>query len=148
MSSGNFEIGEGLSMEGFKEYIKPNLEKYKTQVTDMMSYADRAGEKILVSLIGDATPSALENTVKISLDEAHKILQDKERTNEDKSAWTHQVKTYGGEKFNTIGIYQNNETASKVFQNLAIEYSTKNINNVLTKAKSDINEFGKKFFRF
>lgn len=149
MSSGNFEIGEKLSMKGFNEYVKPNLEKYKIRLTDVMQYKDRKGEKILASLIGDANPSSLETAVKLSLNEAHIILKEKEKSGEDKkSAWAHQVKTYEGEILNTLGLYQDNETASKVFQNLAIEYSAKNISHILDETKNEVKNFGERFTRF
>jgi hypothetical protein len=145
MSSGNFEIGRDLSIKGFNEYVKPNLEKYKTEIKDIMSYTDGNDKKILVSLVGDSAPSSLETAVQISLREAHIILTEMERKgNENKSAWAYQVKDYEGEKYNVVGLFQENETASKVFQSLALEYSSKNLSYILDKTKENIKGFGER----
>ena len=149
MSSGNFSVGEDLSLEGFREYVQPNLEKYKTQVTDVMEYSKKGSKRVLVSLIGDANPSALEQTLKISLDEAKPVSQkyfeecNKNQHLERLTAWPHHLGN-----FKTIGIYQDNETASKVFQNLAIIYSAKNIEHILDDVTSKIKYFGEKFKHF
>ncbi len=152
MSSGNFEIGSGLSMRGFEKYVKPSLEKYHAEITDILSYSEVGKEKIFVSLIGDASSSALENTVRISLNEAHSNLEEEEKNRgnvrKEIIAWAHQVKDYEGEKFNVVGLYQDNETASKVFQNLAIEYSTKNLDYILEESKEEIRRFGKELSQF
>ena len=150
MGSGNFEIGKGLSMKGFNDYVKPFLLEYKAEVTDVMQYTDRVRNGLIVSLRGGVgNQFGLENTVKVSLNEAAKILSEQEKvSSESKSAWAHEVKESEGVIFNTLGLYKNNETASKVFQNLAIEYSAKNIDSVLSKVENSINEFGKKFSRF
>jgi hypothetical protein len=70
MSSGNFSIGNGLSLEGFNHYMKTELEKYKAKITDVHCYQRDLHKKVLVSLIGDSTPEALERVVKISMEEA------------------------------------------------------------------------------
>ena len=129
MSSGNFIIGEGLSLEGFNIYIKPALEKYNSKVTDYLIFKNKDKSKLLISLSGGE--GILERIVKISLDEAHKILEkeDKEKgaVRENKIAWPYQIKNYKNgdlqEIYETIGVYSDDETASKVFQNLAIKYS-------------------------
>lgn len=149
MSSGNFEIGSRLSLEEFNQYVKPIFEKYKAQITDIMPYKEKE-DGLLMSLIGDSTPSALENTVKISLNEIHKKLYD-EREDEEgnqKISVAFKVKDSDGEKYKTLGLFQDNETASKVFQNLAFEYSLKNLDNVLKNASYEIKQFGEKFKNF
>jgi hypothetical protein len=154
MGSGNFEIGRHLSMNGFNEYVKPSLNKYKAKITDIMSYTDKNNKKILVSLKGgEGNQFALENLVKISLSEAYyNLLCDEENNPQNRGnilpAMPYQVKDFEGEKFNTIGLYQDNETASKVFQSLAIEYSAKNIGIILDEAKNKIKNFGEKFSEF
>lgn len=145
MSSGNFEIGRDLSINGFNEYVKPNLRKYQVKIKDIMSYTDRNDKKILVSLVKDGTPSSLETAVQTSLHEAHVILTGMERkTSENKSAWAYHVKDSEGEKYNVVGLFQENETASKVFQSLALEYSSKNLSYILDKTKENIKGFGER----
>ena len=150
MGSGNFAIGEDLKLNGFQEYVQPILQKYKVEITNIMSYSENGRKKVLVSLTGgEGNQFALENAVQISLDEAKPISQknfdelNKSSHLEELTAWPHQLR-----EFKTIGLYQDNETASKVFQSLAIEYSTKNISYVLDKAKSEIKSFGERFKNF
>jgi hypothetical protein len=130
MSSGNFILGNGLPLENFNLYVKPCLERYKAEITDCFSLeGEGSGKRVLVSLIGDANSDALEQTVKISLDEARKI-------------WSFMP------YFETIGLYQDNNTASKVFQNLAVKYSAWELNDSLEDITKNLKNFSRKFDSF
>jgi len=154
MSSGNFIIGEDLSLEGFNTYVKPRLEEYKTEVKDYLVFKDHSHSRVLVSLLGKE--GILERIVKISLDEAHKILEKEDKEKGDsrynKIAWPREIKNYQNGKlqeiYKVIGVYQNDETASKIFQSLAVEYSAKNINSILSEATRQIRYFGEKLKNF
>jgi hypothetical protein len=156
MSSGNFIIGKGLSLKGFNEYIKPNLERHKTEVTDFLSCGENGREKVLISLVGN--DGILERIVKWSLEEAvstmgKNIKESKGDGNQsDPSAYAHQIRDYldGGYSciFKTIGVYNGDNTASKIFQNLAVKCSLKDLESQLEETEEKMNDFGKKFKNF
>ena len=156
MSSGNFVIGEDLSLQGFNQYIRPNLEKYKSEITDFLVYSENNRKRILVSLIGNADPIALEQTVKISLEESLPIIQKDFKEKNDignlppLTSQAHQIKGFGKDDwlFNTIGLYQDNETASKVFQNLAVKTSAVDSENKLERLELSVRYFKEKFKDF
>ena len=80
MTSGNFIIGENLSLKGFNNCIKPNLEKYEVQITDFMSFKGlnpRNNNRILLSLIGNN--ESLEEIVKKSMKEAYNSVVKEEK---------------------------------------------------------------------
>lgn len=150
MSSGNFEIGEGLSLRAFSEYLKPSFEKYNSHVTDIIEYNIHQSKKLLVSLVCCTSPLELEKVVKLSLDDACIKIEriNKDLKESERLAWPHQVKNYEGQICAPIGLFQEDETASKVFQFLAIKYSAKGISEILEEAKSEIIRFGEKFSKF
>jgi hypothetical protein len=154
MSSGNFAIGKDLSLEGFNHYIKPILEKYKSEVTDVFSYVEEYSERVLVSLIGDAKPEALERILRISIEEVlPKVKEDlnkySSRNDFPKSAvWEHHINNTDGAIFNTIGLYSDNKTASRIFQNLAVKYSLIDLESQLEKTEDNLRIFSEKFKNF
>jgi len=152
MSSGNFVIGEDLELKGFNHYIRPNIEKYKTEITDVLSYEEDGKKRVLVSLVGDADINALEKTVKISIEEAFLEVEKDERKIKDdreKLVYRQHIKTYKKGKYqpllDTIGLYQDNKTASKIFQNLAIKYSLEDLEYKLDEVEENLRCFGGKF---
>ena len=149
MTSGNFIIGEDLSLKGFNNCIKPNLEKYKVQITDFMSFKGlnpRNNNRILLSLIGNN--ESLEEIVKKSMKEAYNsvVKEEKEKNYKELVVWPQQLYQYGrGLIFETLGLYIDDKTASKVYQNLAIKYSLIEIDNVLKEFEDKMSDFAKKF---
>lgn len=152
MSSGNFIVGKDLSIQGFNHYVLPFLEKYKSEVTDIMSFKDRYEKYLLISIIGDANKDTLERTINNSIKEARPLaeedFQEKSRNKDNFSliAWPHELSF---EHTKTLGLYQDNETASKVYQNLAIEYSARSVRTTLESElkliKSTMSSFAEKF---
>ena len=149
MTSGNFIIGDDLSLKGFNNYIKPNLEKYKVQITDFMSFEGLNpgnNNHILLSLIGNNEP--LEEIVKKSMEEAYNSVEKdaKEKNHRELVVWPYQLYKYDqGLIFETLGLYNDDKTASKVYQNLSIKYSLMEIDNVLEEFENKISDFAKKF---
>ena len=121
MTSGNFIIGNGLSLKGFNKYIKPNLEKYKTKITDLMifngNYFDFKGKHLFLSLTGNN--ESLEEIVEKSLKEAYNSIEKDQRDKNYRNmlAWSHQLYESGqGLIFETLGLYNDDKTASKIYQ--------------------------------
>ncbi len=145
MVSGNFIIGDGLSLEGFNYYIKPNLEKDKIKITDFMVFKERLGsgslnKHLLVSLIGKN--GFLEEAVKKNMEEAYISIEkdQKEKDLREMVARGYQVKY-----LEILGLYTNNKTALKVYQNLAIKYSSIDARNELNAFEEKIASFIKRF---
>ncbi len=150
MSSGNFVIGHDLSLEGFREYILPNLEKYKVKMTDFSPY-ESEGKKVLVSLIGDANPDALENTINISMKETYATLDKhfKDNPAEFKMVFPSQIGDSENQMFfKNLGSFKDNKTASKVFQNLVVKYSLIDLDSQLGNTESNLKRFKDKFKDF
>ena len=150
MTSGNFIIGDDLSLKGFNFYVKPNLEKYKAQITDFMIFRGlnpaRSNNHIFISLIGNN--ESLEEMVKKSMEEAYNSVakEEKEKNYKELGVWSQQLYQYGrGLIFETLGLYSDDKTASKVYQNLAIKYSLIEIDNVLGEFENKMSNFAKKF---
>ncbi|MBU1199697.1 MAG: hypothetical protein KKF46_03190 [Nanoarchaeota archaeon] len=141
MASGNFLIGERLSLEGFKEYVQPILKERGYSVKDRLAtpYVIHEG-CILASIVGEGD---LEKGINDVLVESTKVIDKKESERRKQSmsmihpiAWSYQVSTFShsegkeGEErvniykgqFQTIGIYQADETASQLFPLIAQEY--------------------------
>ncbi len=145
MTSGNFIIGDDLSLEGFNHYIKPNLEKYQAKVIDFMIFNGRlnsgsSNKHLLVSLIGKN--ESLDEVVKKSMKEAYPFIEKDQREIEfrNMTAQIYQIKY-----FETLGLYQDDKTASKVYQNLAIKYSSIDAKNELSGFEEKISYFTKRF---
>lgn len=145
MTSGNFIIGDDLSLEGFNYYIKPNLEKYKVQITDFMVFNGRhfncgnLNKHLLVSLMGDN--GSLEEIIKKSMEEADNSIEKDQKG----VAWNHQISSFGKVFFETLGLYNDDKTASKIYQNLAIKYSSIDAEDTLEEFENKISCFAKKF---
>jgi hypothetical protein len=134
--------------------MKTELEKYKAKITDVHCYQRDLHKKVLVSLIGDSTPEALERVVKISMEEAlPKVEEDhkkylSERNLSASLVWPHQIENSDGVIFSKIGTYQDNKTASKVFQNLAIKYSAMDLESQIEETNDKLRLFADKFKDF
>ncbi|MDP2673154.1 MAG: hypothetical protein Q8O84_05055 [Nanoarchaeota archaeon] len=148
MTSGNFIIGNDLSLKGFNFYVKPNLEKYKAQITDFMIFKGNEfgseNKHLLLSLTGNN--NSLEEIVKKSMEEAYNSVEKDEENRQDMlGAWPHQIKSGQRILFETLGVYSDDKTASKVYQNLAVKYSLMGIDDVLEEFENKMSSFAKKF---
>lgn len=153
MSSGNFTLGHDLTLEGFNHYILPNLEKYNTQVTDILSYSDEDIKKILIALKREKEDArTLEVVLNTSLEKAYSVIEkDFYKNCEKKPAYftaNYQIGSKDNWLLRTIGIYKDDETASKVFQNIAVEYSIKSLKEKIEDIENYISEFREKFENF
>ncbi len=151
MQSGNYILGNGLTIAGFNHYIKPLLEKQAVELTDYMEFTSNLfeannAEHILVSVKG----TNLTNMVKESIHSARKIIDDVSRQfQENQLAWGHQISSRGNPYLKELGVYSDEETASKVYQNLAVQYSLDSLHSAVEEKTEEIkemlNEFGNKF---
>ena len=147
-------IGKYLKLEGFNQYIKPNLEKHKTEIKDILSYEENGKGRVLVALIGDVDINALERIVKTSIEEAFLVIKkdylEANSKNDHSTLTAFPTEIVYGDKplFKTIGLYQNNKTASKVFQNLAGKYSLIDLKSQLKYTDEILKDFGEKFKNF
>ncbi len=144
MTSGNFIIGNDLSLDGFNHYLKPNFEKYKVQITDIMIFeSSNINKSLLVSLNGNN--GSLEEMIKKSFEEAHNSIEKDKKDNQKMVAYTWQLHLSDNNSFETLGIYQDDKTASKVYQNLAIKYSLIDSEKKLDEFENRMSSFAKKF---
>ncbi len=143
MTSGNFIIGHDLSLEGFNYYLKPNFEKYKVQITDFMIFnRSSINKSLLISLTGNN--GSLEEMIKKSFEEACNSIEKDQKDNK-RIAYTYQIRLSDNSFFETLGIYQDDKTASKVYQNLAIKYSLIDSENNLDEFEKRMSIFAQKF---
>lgn len=140
MTSGNFIIGNDLSLDGFNYYLKPEFEKYQVQTTDIMPFnSSRINKSLLISLTGNN--GSLEEIIKKSLEEAQNSIEKDQK----RFASNYQLRLSDNNLFETLGIYQDDKTASKVYQNLAIKYSLIDSDNQLDEFENRMSSFAKKF---
>jgi len=148
MVSGNFLIGDGLSLEGFKLYVQPLFEGRGYSIQDRLSVSVREGvsnnKKILTSVVGEGD---LEKGINDCLVEAGNAVEaeTKKKGFEGMSAYNHQISSFShhegeGEnrkrvnvgRYQTVGSYQADDTASQLFPAIAQEYLLKSV-----EAKAD-----------
>lgn len=118
MTSGNFLIGEGLSMEGFEEYAQPAFEEKGYSVADKLFVPFGVSQKaVLVSVSG-------EGDLEMGINEALSGVADSLREIERKDGFGGNRSTASlyVEKFKTLGTYQADDTASSLFPALAQQY--------------------------
>jgi len=127
MSSGNFIVGYGLSLEGFNRYVKPNIEKQGLVLTDSSTfkYGKNKIPRILVSVYSKDGMNSLEQRMKEGLDKAFAdIGEDIKKINNlgDMLALGSQIKEICTKEnkysLRTMGIYPDKEAASKLFPGL------------------------------
>jgi len=77
MGSGNFLIGKGLSIAGFNEHVKPELESNKITVQDIVVVHDpgKVSDNILVSVVARDTQQDLEAVVNLVLIQVGALLE-------------------------------------------------------------------------
>ncbi|MFH1400670.1 MAG: hypothetical protein ABIH41_04060 [Nanoarchaeota archaeon] len=149
MGSGNYLIGNGLSMEGFTQYILPMFAERGFVVPDRFATgADSTNRAVLISMVGQGN---LERGVSeilvasgVMLDDLQKKLSQR---GEPLLAWKHQVSGFShvegqGEQqvsvfegiYEVIGTYQADDAASQLFPSIAQGY----ILNVLKSRADDL----------
>jgi len=143
MASGNFLIGKDLSLEVFKQYVQPILEKRGYSVQDKLSVLDPASSCqriILVSIVGEGD---LEKGINDLLIESGKVIEksdaeigEQDGNSSNSIAFKYQVSKFShwvmnkGKKdvrvdkgqYETRGIYQSDDVASQLFPLIAQEY--------------------------
>jgi hypothetical protein len=141
MASGNFLIGNDLSLRGFNQYVQSFLEKKGYSVEDKLSVPYQTNRKsILISVVGKKD---LETELDKMLVEIGKIIDKTEISSKKPKkledhypvarkhqvSFSHLEKKEGQEDisvekglYETIGIYQDNNTASQLFPSIAQKY--------------------------
>ena len=163
MGSGNFMVGEGLSLEAFRQYVVPALRNKGVDVADMCHC-----QAVLASLRGGcelAEGLDLEKALDQSLVEAaSKAEADytsaRAQGTCNKTVWEHQFmdKAYAYPdglgtkpvitphgKFKVIGLYTQDGAASEIFPSLALRYAAedaqKELERLAEKAKNVFRRF-------
>lgn len=162
MGSGNFIVGDGLSLEAFRQYVEPILSKKGIAVADISP-----GQEFLISLTGK---SNLEEALNQSLIEAASNAEAEYtaarkrgiRGDEHKKVWEHQfmgrdrsypngpekasvITTRG--KFTVIGVYAQDKAASGIFPSLALKYAAKDAQKELEKLAEKATDVFRKFVK-
>ena len=115
MASGSFLVGEmGLSVRGFNEHFLPELEKKGYEVRDIVALGDPNG--VLISLVGQ---EKLEQAIEECVEKMPKKLAELAR---ELGPGNMSANNFQASSFKTLGMYQNNETASGNFPLLAQRY--------------------------
>lgn len=125
MASGNFVIGNDLSLEGFNTCVQPVLEEKGCAVSDKLVVNQRFHTAILTSISGGEN---LEDTVKSSLIDVKEKLEGemREKGGREVSVYPHQVIGLGGGYF-AEGVYQSDSTASELFPSIAQKYLLRDV---------------------
>ncbi len=123
-SSGNYLIGDGLSIPSFREHVEPVLNGKRIQVLDILDLGKRLGEEgnLLLSLLQlyqvEETP--LRENLITSLEQVKKKVSQKYREKGlALSIYSHQLNV-----LKTIGEYSGINTASQQFSLIAQRYLT------------------------
>lgn len=126
MTSGNFLIGSRLSWEGFDTYVKPALNANRITLNDLiMVNAIEMDSSLLASLSSEGDVEKSLNKALIDSITIINVNEKNRRENGEKNqiAWEHQVKgNFGKGAYFTIGVYQDNLTASRLFPSIAEKY--------------------------
>ncbi|MBT4651654.1 hypothetical protein HOC13_03985 [Candidatus Woesearchaeota archaeon] len=150
MASGNFLIGQDLTLEGFDQYVQPLFEEHRYSVQDKIVVPyETHGKSILVSVVGEGD---LEQAVSNALVESVGVINRTEEENAkqaaskgqngERIAWEHQVSTISHYErdeeggivgrvemgvYELIGVYNGDNTASELFPSIAQGYLLKNV---------------------
>jgi len=145
MTSGNYLVGKDLSMSGFELYVQSELEQAGYSVPDKLQVTDDDSTKILVSLVGEDTENSLNDALVKAVEKMEK--ENKGIPERDYIAWKHQVCGYdskGGDvgKFDTLGTYSDDATASSLFSELAHKYLLAGLDGQVDEFKGKLGEIG------
>jgi len=146
MASGNYLIGENLSLEGFKEYVQPALQEQGYTVQDKIKVSTGNGfneNSLLVSIVGEDNIENKLNDLLVEVGEhVEKVYEESERPLEDQIALKYQISGLGRPKivdgndrptrveegyFVVLGTYEGDDTASELFPTLAQKYLLKDV---------------------
>ena len=134
-TSGNFIIGENLSIEGFDRFVKPRLETLGYSTPDKIElYICKQPEDniLLVSIsgMGDLEVNLHRALVQAGEDFEKEKPRDTQRT---KISYLHEEEIDGKKVdihkgiFHVLGMYQDISTASQLFPSIAQKYLLDNI---------------------
>jgi hypothetical protein len=136
MASGNFFIGDELSLKGFRMYVQPILEGRGYSVPEVLSVGTST---ILTSIVGEGDLEEVVNSVLVEsgpiIEEAEKEIRNQSSEQYIPKVWSHNVSKFShmdrkdGEDdvcvnkglYKVVGMYEANETASKLFLLIAQE---------------------------
>ena len=148
MASGNFLIGKGvhIAVNAFNEYVQPYLKKQGYEVKDKIQVPHPDNEDyytVLVSLTGKGDLEKKLNTMLCKVNKNKAAGEAMKR--EDAPAYkeylyavvTHENKG----QFRTIGVYDDDNTASQLFPTIAQEFLVKRAKRQVTELKGVLNSF-------
>lgn len=147
MASGNFLIGDDLSLEGFETYVHPILKEKGYLVTDKLDISiENLRESILTSISGEGDLEKMVNEVlleaKIHIKKAEE--ERRKKGNEERIASENQVCGYAHEigvpkgEYTMIGVYQDDTTASKLFPLIAQKYLLEDLKTISEEVVENI----------
>ena len=134
MASGNFLIGKDLSLKGFDKYVEPLFKKKGYSVQDRLNVSHDQDKAILISVSGEGD---LEKGISDALVKSGEIMdaEMKELGFDKMISYNHQVSQFShwegkvgtGKKivlgiYKTIGVYKEDDAASKLFPSIAQKY--------------------------
>ncbi|MFH1711053.1 MAG: hypothetical protein ABH840_01960 [Nanoarchaeota archaeon] len=122
MASGNFLVGEGLSLPGFNHYVLPLLESRKVSLIDIISFGKYSNENILVSLAGVDLEKSIDESLVEAGKELERLMKEHPETyqphnNTKYRSYEHQLREY-----KVIGLYNDDKTAAMLFPGIAQKY--------------------------
>lgn len=154
MPSGNFIVGNELSLEGFRKYVEAPLLDNGYAVLDVFDLQrqmpdfsnDFGGESILFSVRGHQQHTLEETIRKVMLDAEKKLIT----TPDIKIAHPYNfVKNYAGDlkkpNLKVEGIYMGDETASEVFGSIVNKYLMHSNEVRLQKLDEQVKAIGRRF---
>ena len=133
MPSGTFLVGENLSMEGFRQYVEPTLQKRGYSVPDRLVISNKNwGTNLLISVVGAGDVERGINEGLVEAAEAINRVEGQKRHSQN--VYSHQIaktdyEDKGGKRipipkgmYEVIGIYKSDKGASELFPTIAQEH--------------------------
>ncbi len=155
MASGNFLIGNTLSMAGFDQYVKRPLTERGYTISDYVGIEDDGTAKVLAAISGEGDLEKVLHEVMGT--NGRELFEAQRRGDKHLTAYQYQLgdmcRSVLGDfesplvpegYFSTLGIYSDAQTASALFPNLAQGYLFGSIQKKAEEYSDLLKEMGKK----
>jgi len=143
MASSHYLVGKGgLSLQGFKKYIEPELERQGCTVPDriLMNPSINTGDEgnILISLVGE---ESLEEKLKLSIHQAESQVRavESQKQRQDMEVWPHHVNFY-----REIGTYADDQTATDLFKTVSQGFLVQEVGRIVDEVDERLDDLSER----
>lgn len=121
MGSINFYVGQNLPLTDFGEYLEPELTNRGMTVTDKIELRYHPTYGAIGIFVAAHGEGDLEDILMQSISQVYRRSKAGEIDRRVKSLLAESLDGYSDEYFQILGVYQDNETASKIFPAHVVE---------------------------